>query len=290
VDTNGDGLTDRLYVGDMAGQLWRFDITNGNSAGSLVSGGVIASLGAHDLSSPTLLDTRRFYNAPDVSLVQNRGKAPYINIAIGSGYRGHPLSTATQERMYAVRDYNPFTPLTSAQYSALTPIRDSDLTDITGSVSPVMAANAPGWKLIFNPTGTALTGEKVLVSATTVNNQVLFTTYTPGGNSPVGSCQPALGVNRFYAVSVLNGSPTANLNNQNNQSVTDRSTQLAQTGIAPNIAFLFPAPTVNKDNQGNVLPSSTQSPVLCMTGAELLGSCKSFSSRVKTYWKETDAP
>lgn len=290
VDSNGDGFTDRLYVGDMAGQLWRFDIANGNSPQSLVTGGVIASLGAHDLTAPTLLDTRRFYNAPDVSVAQNPGHTAFMNIAIGSGYRGHPLSTATQERMYEVRDYTPFTPLTAAQYAALTPVRDSDLTDITGSVAPVMSATAAGWKLVFNPTGTSMTGEKVLVNATTLNNQVLFTTYTPGGNSPVGSCQPALGVNRFYAVSALNGSPVANLNNQNNQSVSDRSTLLAQTGIAPNIAFLFPAPTIPTNSQGNSVPGSTQSPVLCMAGAELLGSCKSYSSRIKTYWKETDAP
>jgi type IV pilus assembly protein PilY1 len=288
LDTNGDGYADRMYVGDMAGQVWRFDITNGAPASSLVTGGVIASLGAHDLTSPGIADTRRFYNAPDVSVVQKRGQSPYMNIAIGSGYRGHPLNTAIQDRMYAIRDYTPFAPLTSAQYSSLVPLRDADLTDITNSVAPALPANARGWKLLLDVPGGWL-GEKVLSPATTLNNQILFTTYTPGGGGAV-ACQPVLGTNRFYAVSVVDGSPVANLNNQNNTAIGDRSTTLAQSGIAPNIAFLFPAPVPATDGSGHTIPSSTQSQVLCMSGAEILGSCKTFSSRVKTYWKETDAP
>jgi type IV pilus assembly protein PilY1 len=289
LDTNGDGFVDRMYVGDMAGQIWRFDISNGSSRSTLVSGGVIASLGDHDLSTPTLADNRRFYNAPDVSVVQRRGLPAYINLAIGSGYRGHPLSVAAQDRLYAIRDYTPFTAMTSAQYSALTRIKDADLTDITSSVTPNVATTAKGWKLLLNQSGSSWQGEKVLSAATTLNNQILFTTYTPGGNA-TGLCQPALGINKFYAVSVIDGSPVANLNNQGNQAIADRSTTLAQTGIAPNLAFLFPAPVPTNDAAGNAIPASTQSNVLCMSGAEMLGSCKAYSSRVKTYWKESDAP
>ena len=289
LDTNGDGYADRLYVGDLGGQIWRFDITNGNSRASLVNGGVLASLGDHDLATPTLADNRRFYNAPDVSVVQRRGLPAFINLAIGSGYRGHPLSVAAQDRFYAIRDFAPFASLTSAQYAALPRIKDADLADITSSVAPALAATAKGWKLLLNQPSNSWQGEKVLSSATTLNNQVLFTTYTPGGNA-VGLCQPALGVNKFYAVSVIDGSPVANLNNQNNQAITDRSTTLAQTGIAPNLAFLFPAPVPATDANGNTIPTSTQSNVLCMSGAEMLGSCKAFASRVKTYWKESDAP
>ncbi len=32
LDLNGDGLAERFYVGDMGGQLWRFDIVNGEDA------------------------------------------------------------------------------------------------------------------------------------------------------------------------------------------------------------------------------------------------------------------
>src|SRR2546429_627414 len=40
LDIDGDGYADRMYVGDMAGQLWRFDISNGSSAPNLVAGGI----------------------------------------------------------------------------------------------------------------------------------------------------------------------------------------------------------------------------------------------------------
>ena len=289
LDTNGDGFADRMYVGDLAGQLWRFDIHNGNSRGTLVSGGVIASLGTHDDSTPVLVNTRRFYNAPDVALVEKKGTPSYMNIAIGSGYRGHPLNTAMQDRMYAVRDYNPFGSMTQAQYAALTVIHDADLVDITNSVTPTIPVGAPGWKLLLDQPG-GWVGEKVLTSASTFNDQILFTTYTPGASSSsAASCTPTIGLNKFYAVSVFDGSPVDSLNNHNNQTIDDRSTNLAQSGIAPSLAFLFPAPTQTLGPNGQVI-SSTQSPVVCMSGVEVLGACRSFNSRIKTYWNEADAP
>jgi type IV pilus assembly protein PilY1 len=289
LDTDGDGYADRMYVGDLAGQIWRFDIYNGQSPANLVTGGVIASLGAHDINSPALADTRRFYNTPDIAVIQRKGQPTYMSIAIGSGYRGHPLNIATQDRFYAVRDYNPFTPLTQAQYNALTPLTDSDLTDITNVLTPTLSQVANGWKLQL-ATGTSWVGEKALAPASTLNNQVLFTTYTPGmSSSSALTCQPSLGLNKFYAVSVFDGSPVANLQNHANAQVDDRSMQLAQTGIAPPLAFLFPAPTTATDVNGNSLPTNSQSPVLCMAGVEILGACRNFQTRLKTYWNEADA-
>ena len=52
VDFDGDGYADRFYAGDMGGQIWRFDVTNGNSASTLVAGGVIAQLGAAPAAVP----------------------------------------------------------------------------------------------------------------------------------------------------------------------------------------------------------------------------------------------
>ena len=40
-----EGLASQIYVGDMGGQLWRFDIPNTDKTGAdLVDGGVIARL------------------------------------------------------------------------------------------------------------------------------------------------------------------------------------------------------------------------------------------------------
>ena len=288
LDTDGDGYADRMYVGDMAGQLWRFDISNGNNANQLVAGGVIASLGTHDDTTHTAAATRRFYNPPDVAAVTKRGTAPYFNIAIGSGYRGHPLNTTIQDRFYAIRDYHPFDMLTQSQYNALTVTHDSDanLIDITNSVTPTIPMGALGWKLLLDQPSNSWVGEKVLATSSTFNNQVLFTTYTPNASVSSNPCTPGAGNNRIYAVSIFDGSPVANLNNQNNTQISDRSTGLAQGGIAPGVTFLFPAPQPGVNGSP---PPLNQEPVVCMSGAEVLGVCHNFNSRLKTVWSEQDA-
>ena len=45
---------------------------------------------------------------------------PFLNIAIGSGYRGHPLNQTIHDRFYSIRDTNGFVALTQTQYDALT--------------------------------------------------------------------------------------------------------------------------------------------------------------------------
>jgi len=286
LDIDGDGYADRMYVGDMAGQLWRFDISNGSSAPNLVAGGVIASLGTHDDVTHTAAATRRFYNPPDVAAVTKLGAPPFFNLAIGSGYRGHPLNgglphptpdTTIQDRFYAIRDYHPFDKLTQAQYNALTVTHDSDanLIDITNSVQPTIPMGALGWKLLLDQPSNSWVGEKVLATSTTFNNQILFTTYTPNASGSSNPCTPGAGNNRLYAVSVFDGSPVDNLSNQSNLATADRWIALAQGGIAPGVTFLFPADANGK-------------PVLTV-GPEIPPIHPSFNSRQKTVWSEQDA-
>ena len=53
----------------MGGQLWRFDITNGNDRAQLAAGGVVAQFGGDGMTTtPAAGDTRRFYNSPDVAM------------------------------------------------------------------------------------------------------------------------------------------------------------------------------------------------------------------------------
>ena len=86
------------YVGDMGGQLWRFDIPNTDKTGAdLVSGGVIAVL-----SGSTEATARRFFHAPDMVLSKFKGKT-VLNIGIGSGYRAHPKDTVITDNYYQIR-------------------------------------------------------------------------------------------------------------------------------------------------------------------------------------------
>jgi type IV pilus assembly protein PilY1 len=316
LDLDGDGYADRMYVGDMAAQLWKFDIHNGNPVKTVVAGGVIASLGAHDdATSPApsgqAQNTRRFYSAPDVAAVSKKGINPFFNISIGSGYRGHPLDTAVHDRFYAIRDYLMFDKFDQNYYdnTAPKPIEDNSTTTTTGLIDvttfntstkmfPTVPATALGWYIQLNQPSWA--GEKVLSSASTFNDQILFTSYIPNTTVSTDPCLPGLGTNRLYVVSAFDGTPVSDFAGQNNQSATDRYTTLSQTGIAPQVTFLFPeTETTPPDGGGGTDPGGgtkppdknppLKQPVVCMSGAEVLGVCKDFNSRVKTYWSEKNA-
>lgn len=122
VDISGDGLLDIIFVADTRGQIFRFDINQTNtSAGNFATGGRIASFGG-----VTAQDNRRFYNQPDVALIKERGGKTYFTIAIGSGYRGHPLNEDTIDRFYVVRDANVYTKPTT-----YTTVTESNLVDVS---------------------------------------------------------------------------------------------------------------------------------------------------------------
>ena len=145
------------------------------------------------------------------------------------------------ERLYSIRDYSTYTPLTQTQFDGLHLILDSELTDITATTEPTLADGAYGWKLRLN----LGSGEKVVTSARTLNNVVYFTSYTPSttvtsSSDPCGSTAQGSGTNRVYAVNVFTGAPIKDRNDDGSISVDDRSTELKQGGIAPGISLLFP--------------------------------------------------
>jgi type IV pilus assembly protein PilY1 len=233
IDLTGDGLADRLYVGDMGGRVWRFDFINGNSRASFGAANILASLGAGDLASPTGADVRRFYNTPDVVLVQCL-RGTFLAVNIGSGYRGHPLDTDVADAFFSIRDPNVFGPFDPD--AAGEPIGIGDLQDITDFPEAVVPADSAGWllRMVEEP------GEKILSSSLTFDNTIFFQSFAPGDR--VSACSGGLGVNRAYQVDVCNGRPVNNLDNPTEPgplSVDDRFVMIGQTGIAPEAVFLF---------------------------------------------------
>jgi len=140
MDINSDGAIDRLYFGDLGGQLWRIDLgTDYDPSGSspsnrlgtngLTNGYVLADLAckrtagtnARDCSAAVDQDWRRVFYRPDVGAVRDStyvtsGYVDYDLITVGTGDRADPLdkltaNLATPEkpvynRIYAIRDYN----------------------------------------------------------------------------------------------------------------------------------------------------------------------------------------
>ncbi len=286
-DQTGDGFADRMYAADMGGRVWRFDIHNGQPRASLVTGGVFASLGNAHLSTHPDATTRRFYSAPDVSFLSSGGRT-WINIGIGSGYRGHPLNLLTEDRFYSLRDHRPFARLTQAQYNAITPITEADvnLIDVTDDIAPTIPPGASGWRMDLRRPSAAWTGEKSLSEARTVQSWIQFSTYEPNSTSTVvsTSCAPAVGTNRLYTVSAYTGAPVLDRENPTDppDSTDDRDTELAQGGIAPEVVWLFPSP----DDPINCVGAECRPPPRCLVGLENCGVGITMAP-VRTFWRQT---
>ncbi len=286
-DLTGDGFADRMYAADVGGRVWRFDIHNGQTRANLVTGGVFASLGNAHLGTHPIESTRRFYSAPDVSFLTSGGKT-WLNIALGSGYRGHPLNTQTEDRFYSLRDYLPFARLTQAQYDAATAITEADATliDITTTITPTIPPGASGWRLDLRRPSAGFTGEKSLAEARTIESMIQFTTYEPNNDSTPASnsCSPGVGTNRLYSISAYTGAPVFDRENPEDppDSVDDRETELAQGGIAPEVVWLFPSP----DDPVNCVGAECRPDPVCLVGLENCGVGVNLNP-VRTYWRQT---
>ena len=221
-DVNGDGYTDIVFAADMGGQVWRFDFDN-TGTDTTITGGVVA-----DLADTGTNEHRRFYVKPDVSLIKINGAVHYA-VAIGSGYRAHPLSTVTQDRFHMLFLDDVYTLPTS--YTALD---ETDLLDVTNDLTPDLSSSE-GWRLDLEA------GEKVMAKSLTVDGMVLFTTYKPD-SSVTNSCAPSQGVGRLYAVNAYDAKPVKNLDGVgtlSNLTTTDRYKTLVRGGIQPEPRLVF---------------------------------------------------
>lgn len=259
LDVDNDGYTDRFYVGDLGGQLWRFDYDN--SAGTL-NGGVIAELG-DGLASGEGTNKRRFFNTPDVVLVADGG-SPYYAINIGSGNRSRPVAdNDTQDIFFSVRDKFVYSAPNS--YAFDYGITVHDLVDVTGDLNANIPANSKGWYLQMND------HEKVLAESITYDHQVVVTTYQPDGAISSNSCRPNLGLGRVYAIDIRNAKPVADLDEDGTYTADDRSKELLRGGIPPQAVVLF--------------PEAANGDAVTFAGTEKVPT-KPSPKQVRTYWTD----
>ncbi|MBL4712793.1 MAG: hypothetical protein JKX75_09930, partial [Gammaproteobacteria bacterium] len=239
LDLTGDGLTDRMYVVDMGGQMFRFDIDNDNNGAlaSSVTGGRVA-----DLASTGSANARRFYYPPDVALIAERGKAAYLAIGIASGYRAHPLNTTIEDRIYLLKDNDVYTP-PSGGYTTLT---ESDLFDATlnlvagdGNSTQNAAAlsgldSSDGWfiKLDDETVAANYVGEKGLSEALFIEGTLIVTTYIPDDPSLASSncSKDSSGSGKVFFLDVLDASAAYP---SSGDVQPDRHVALSKEGIPP---------------------------------------------------------
>jgi type IV pilus assembly protein PilY1 len=287
LDLDVDGLADRMYVGDLGGRLWRFDVHNPTPDNTTfsITGGAIASLGGAESDAASA--NRRFYYAPDVAL-GSAGPYTFLNITIGSGYREQPKDTVTDDYFYVVRDYNAFTAL------GLGPDAANDYIEgygITHELLPTLQDgteppdDAPGFKLPLN----AAAGEKVLAESRIFQNVAYFTSFSPEQEVQADACYTYLGAGRMYAVNLGSGAVDETL--------------LDRPGVPPEPVFFFEEPPVS-DSEPNTCfgPGCSDPPppcegdecpdqdvagrdVTCIIGAE---ACNGGATEapVRTFWTQ----
>ncbi|SDT89639.1 type IV pilus assembly protein PilY1 [Pseudomonas pohangensis] len=244
---DNDKLADQIFIGDMGGQVWRFHINNGGSGVGLITpggtggNGIFATAIPSDYNSGTQLykqqNLRRFYNEPDVALLNKDGKLS-LSVNIGSGYRGHPLNKDAQDAFYSFRTSN-LTDRTGTEGT----ITVSSMLDVTTNLKPSGSTQTTkldlsdgrktgGWFINL----TSNLGEKVLTRALTAGagNELFFSTYEPAKSSTANSstCAPAFGTARGYAVNLFDGSP-AYTSDPNNPKLDERFDVLQVPGIPP---------------------------------------------------------
>jgi len=238
IDLSGNGYADRMYASDLGGQVWRFDITNGQPVSTLVAGGVIARIGAEGLAAPTSGETRRFYTSPDVSLFKdNVQDRRFIAVSIGSGYRAHPFDLKAIDHFFSFRDADVFNKLTQGEYDGYDIAEIGELVEVGGAKQVVIDPTDRGWKFMLP------SNQKVLSDSLTFNNEVFFVAFSPDSNT-AATCSAGQGTNYLYRVSVVNGDPVVNNLDTLDPADADeaRRTTLQQGGIAPAPTILFPSP------------------------------------------------
>tara|TARA_R110002072_G_C7974566_1_gene535221 strand:+ start:4775 stop:10147 length:5373 start_codon:yes stop_codon:yes gene_type:complete len=302
LDSDGDGLDDRVYVGDTGGQVWRVDFLGDvqTSGGSKEGGTIVGKLA--DISVPaadtTATTQRRFFYKPAVIQVQDSvysdaagGEFDYV--VIGTGNRANPLATLTSDRLYAFRDSQigimaeigtadnladnyPLTIDASAANGA--PIDDADLVDVTAvGIDSTNTSNtsALGWYMDFDTLvvdGVIEDGEKVLAETGVFNNTVVFTTYIPDDPTVVADvCSASEGTGRAFNLNLLSAGAALDWDGDGDIDADDRVLALG-SGIPSGALPIF-------TTEGVTLLVGTGG------GAENLGQVSGVP-RVRTYWYE----
>jgi type IV pilus assembly protein PilY1 len=178
VDLDNDGFIDHVYIGDVGGQLWKFDVSGG-----LVNNWTGKRLFAASPSQTNPPPAGEYYPAqgifgpPDLAY-DSQGN---LWVYFGTGDRNHP-NNSSSNRFYAIMDNTDMT-----NGSALT---ESSLVNVTST----NATPTQGWFFTLGA------DEKVWTAPDVFNKVVLFSSFTPvgdpcgaGGNAKLYEVQMATG-------------------------------------------------------------------------------------------------
>ncbi len=279
IDLNGDGVTDRLYFGDMGGQVWRIDLHE-TSVTSTSKKYKLA-----DLAGNTEATNRRFFYPPSVGMADS-GTSRFLAVAIGSGYRAHPLNTVIDDHFYLLQDTDVNVgDTTMGSTGTLLPssLYNATANDIGSGAKTynIALSGKHGWYIDLPGNG-----EKTLSRPLIFNKQLHFNSYHPVSTSggPVDVCKPTKSNGKAYVLNLLDATPTSDINGDGTIDVNDRAHALDENTIPsdPQVVFTLP-----QDKDGDGKPDSgtdcTNYTDFWSGKTKTAGSCTTVD---RTYWDE----
>ncbi len=211
VDTDGDGTMDIMFVGDTAGRIFRFDFTDtamdedgngvptvGSQQETIAQAGVI--LDTPRIVSTTDLKKRMFFQQIRV-MSRMVGKQVELDLVVGSGHKGDPLSPETNDAIIMMREYDVLDwPLS---YDTIKPGKLYDLKNAMngGGNSTDESLKVNGWIYKLDD------DEKVMTDAVVVNGKFAVSTFTPARDNSDDPCGESIGNTRNYLMDVATGDP-----------------------------------------------------------------------------------
>lgn len=271
VDNDGDNDIDILYAADLGGRIWRIDL----HADGTQSGIVLA-----DLNNGTTKGNTRFFTAPDVSYITDSDNVGRYVVAIGSGYRAHPLNEETTDNLYVVYDYivSENVDEIKTAVNAYTTLNKTDLANYSSYATETDQHIANGLYYTLPDKG-----EKILSDSITVNSTVYFTSYRPEDtSSSTLSCSGNAGDTRLYKVALNIGKKKTDTT----EDVVVSYTDMKQSGIPASPVLVFP-PSDDGTSGTPPLPGedACQSKKAILVGSESISmdACVSLN---KNYWHE----
>ena len=239
LDSDGDGLTDRLYTGDTGGNVWRVDMPSADPADSDDPWTVfkLAELGGTTNSSDL-----RFFNEPSIvrtfisetietevtdvdgetTKIVSHQEKPYDAVLIGSGDRSNPIGTDTDDTFFMIKDSNiktqsfysavepkiPETIVKSALYNYTNDPFGKTLTTQQRETLELAVSKKSGWYIDLEGSG-----EKSTAEAIVINGIVYFTSFIPPDLDPNKvHCVLPNGKGLLYAVDLALGTAIYNWN------------------------------------------------------------------------------
>ncbi|CAA6813629.1 MAG: Unknown protein [uncultured Thiotrichaceae bacterium] len=246
LDMDRDGGIDRMYFGDVAGQLWRLDLNVGDLDASVLV--KLASLGGGDIDT----EPRKFFNEPDASITRVSGETKLL-LSLGSGDRSDPLEETVINRFYVIKDDYILSDIPS-DYET---IDDTDtnferviMSGTEGGISVtssfendenLVQTDKKGWSVQFSAVG-----EKVLGGSLTSHGKVVFTTLVPDvyANSSTTVCGIPATQGRFYALDILSGEAAVDLDDDGGDpDANDMFTVVSANEIPGDVQVIFNAPS-----------------------------------------------